>query len=282
MSASVFDERICGLGEGPLWHPERNRLFWFDITGMRLLSREGDRPLVWQFEEHVSAAGWIDMDNLLIASGTALFRFNLISGIREDIMPLEADDPVTRSNDGRADPYGGFWIGTMGKKLEKNKGAIYRFFKGELRKLYHGISVSNAICFSPDKKYAYFSDTPLHQIMRQELDQKGWPKGKPEIFIDLSKEKLNPDGAVVDSKGCLWNAQWGASRIARYSPQGEFLSEFGFPALQVSCPAFWGKNLSTLLATSATYALSSPGPHDGKTFQLDTGFKGQSEHRVIL
>ena len=109
----VFDIRRCELGEGPLWHPERKQLYWFDIPGKRLLTQNDDGPQEWHFPGCVSAAGWIDRDTLMIASETALFRFNLETGSKRDIVALESDNPVTRSNDGRADPFGGFWIGTM-------------------------------------------------------------------------------------------------------------------------------------------------------------------------
>ena len=95
----IFDDTVCELGEGPLWHPERNQLFWFDILG-KCLHTKGQH---WQFEEHVSAAGWVSRDELLIASETALFRFNLETEEKEHVIDLEADNPVTRSNDGRAD-----------------------------------------------------------------------------------------------------------------------------------------------------------------------------------
>ena len=83
--ARVFDPRACELGEGAFWHPERRQAFWFDILGKRLLSRHQGRELSWQFDEPVSAAGWIDRDSLLIASASALFRFHLGSGARESI-----------------------------------------------------------------------------------------------------------------------------------------------------------------------------------------------------
>ena len=178
MTPQVFDPRACRLGEGALWHPLREQLFWFDILGKRLLSRTGKTPLEWRFEEHVSAAGWVDSGRLLIASETALFLFDLNDGTRTDVVPLEADNPVTRSNDGRADPWGGFWIGTMGKNAEAGAGAIYRYYKGKLRRLFTNITISNAICFSPDTHYAYFTDTRTRCIMRQALGAEGWPNGE--------------------------------------------------------------------------------------------------------
>ena len=161
-----FDDHLCTLGEGPLWHPERGALFWFDILSHRLFIREGDTEQHWDFDTYVSAAGWIDDTTLLVASAEALLRFDIATGMSETVAPLEADNPVTRSNDGRADPWGGFWIGTMGIKAEPGAGAIYRYYRGELRALHSPISISNAICFSPDLAFAYFTDTPTNIVMR--------------------------------------------------------------------------------------------------------------------
>ncbi len=145
----VHDDRACELGEGALWHPGRQALFWFDILANRLLCRDADGPRAWQFDRHVSAAGWIDRDSLLIASETDLFRLDLQSGRQTRLVALEPDNPATRSNDGRADPQGGFWIGTMGKGGETGAGALYRWYRGELRCLRQGMTVPNAICFAP-------------------------------------------------------------------------------------------------------------------------------------
>lgn len=276
----IYDDRVCALGEGPLWHPERGQLFWFDILGKRLLSRRGTEKLEWRFEEHVSAAGWVSRDTLLIASETALFTFDVETGAREEVTPLEADNPVTRSNDGRADPRGGFWIGTMGKAHEPRAGAIYRYHRGELRKLFGGITVSNSICFSPDGRWAYFCDTWDRRIQRVSLDAQGWPDDEPKVFVDLKEEGLNPDGSVVDAEGRLWNAQWGASRVACYGADGAFRTAVKVPARQASCPAFGGPGLGTLFVTSAADGLT--GEAEGLTFCAEIGTHGQPEHRVRL
>ena len=282
MTMQRYDDRPCALGEGPLWHPQREQLFWFDIIGKQLLTVESGKQREWQFDEHASAAGWIDRETLLIASESGLYRFDIAAGTRDLIVQLEADNPVTRSNDGRTDPWGGFWIGTMGKKQEKRVGAIYRYYKGTLKCLYDRITVSNSICFSPDRHFAYFTDTHSRQIMRQKLSGDGWPDAEPEVFIDLRADELNPDGSVVDAEGCLWNAQWGASRIARYGKDGAFLEAVTVPARQPSCPAFGGQGLRTLFATSALQKLESPGSSDGCTFALPVSVQGQAEHQVRL
>ncbi len=118
------------------------------------------------------------MTTLLIASESSLFRFNLVTGEQWTLAALEAEKPDTRSNDGRADPQGGFWIGTMGKKAEPGMGAIWRFYRGELRKLFPGISIPNSICFTPDGRTAHFSDSAQRKVMRVALDAEGWPVGR--------------------------------------------------------------------------------------------------------
>ncbi|SIO31328.1 SMP-30/gluconolactonase/LRE family protein [Vannielia litorea] len=279
--STVFDTRACRLGEGPLWHPLRRQLFWFDILDARLLTQTDEGPHEWTFPELVSAAGWLSEDVLLIASETRLFTFDLDTGLREDVAALEADNPVTRSNDGRADPMGGFWIGTMGKTEEKGAGAIYRYYRGELRQLYDGITVSNSICFAPGGRAAYWSDTPTHQIMRTPLDAQGWPSGAPEVFVDLSAEGLYPDGSVVDSEGALWNAQWGAGRVVRYLPDGTADRVIEVDGEKSTCPAFGGEGLTTLYVTSACGGMKKDGKQ-GVTYAAPAGVAGLPEPQVIL
>jgi sugar lactone lactonase YvrE len=270
------------LGEGPLWHPEREALFWFDIVGKRLNCHEDGASRHWQFDEYVSAAGWVDRDTLLMASATGLWRFDILSGERRLVMPLEAENPVTRSNDGRADPWGGFWIGTMGVNAEPGAGAIYRYYRGELRQLVPDVTISNAICFAPDRSCAYYTDTRDGRIMRQPLHaETGWPEGEAEVFVDVRREGFGADGAVVDAEGCLWNAQWGASRVARYGVDGALMSVWPVPTPHASCPAFGGPELTRLFVTTA--AEGTEGDADaGKTYVMETGVIGQREHRVVI
>ena len=284
--ATVFDDRPCQLGEGPLWHPLRQQLIWFDITGKRMLSRTKAGPVDWALDEMTSAAGWISHDELLIASETGLSRFNLDTGARTLIAPLEADLTDTRSNDGRADPQGGFWIGTLGKAHGGGlsaKGAIYRFYRGELRKLFAPVAISNSISFAPDGRSACFSDTLTCRVMRVGLDSQGWPKGEPEVYLDLEAQGLNPDGAVIDTTGVMWLAEWGASRVSAYAPDGQFLRAISFDAPHTSCPAFGG---DTLYCTTALQGMDAAArtahPHAGKTFMARGIATGQTEHQVII
>lgn len=286
MEAQLYDARLCNLGEGPLWHPEREQLFWFDILGHKLLSRQGEETLEWNFDRPVSAAAWIDRDTLLIAGADALMRFDVTSGHRELICPLESDRPGNRSNDGRADPWGGFWIGTMGRNAELGAGAIWRYYRGELRRLFASITIPNSISFTPDGRFAYFSDTHKRLVWRQRLGKGGWPTGEPEIYLDLRAQKTNPDGAVCDADGFLWLACWGSSSIARYTPDGHCQTMLALPVEQPSCPAFGGTDFTTLYITSARDGLEPKEgalmTMDGATLSFNTRVSGLREPAVIL
>lgn len=272
----IFDATKCTLGEGPLWHPTRRQLFWFDILGKRLHTKDQS----WEFPDFVSAAGWVDHDTLIIASAKGLHWFDITKGEHALLCDLEADNESTRSNDGRADPQGGFWIGTMGLNAEPGAASIYRFYKGELRRLYSDLQITNAICFAPAGQTAYFADTNTQTIMSVALDKDGWPASEPTLHIDLRGTDYRPDGAVCDKDGNLFSAQWGVGRVAVYDPKGAFIEAFPISATQSSCPAFGGDNLQTLYCTSA--AIGQNGPDDGKTFSIETTYTGQAEHRVIL
>ncbi|MFP8968474.1 SMP-30/gluconolactonase/LRE family protein [Pokkaliibacter sp. CJK22405] len=288
--ARCHDDRLCHLGEGAFWHPTRHQFFWFDILNYQLLSQDdAGAPLAWQFELPVSAAGWLDNEHLLIASASSLQRLNLRTNVREQLEPLEHDQVHTRCNDGRADPWGGFWISTMGRQAQPQAGSLYRYYRGELRRMQGGITIPNAICFDQNRECGYFADTAQKRVYRWRLDSgHGWPVGDPELFMDLSSSGLNPDGAVTDSIGRLWCAHWGAAKVSCYSPSGQPVMSVDMPAPQVSCPAFGGMHFDELYVTSAREdmdeAALARAPQSGKTFiaEAPEGVTGLPEPRVIL
>ena len=174
----------------------------------------------------------------------------------------------------------------MGYNAEPGAGAIYRLYQGEVHKIFSEITIPNAICFAPDRSRAYFTDTPTRKVMTVALDHDGWPDGPPDIFLDLNEDRLNPDGAVVDTAGTLWLAQWGAARIAAYDSKGRFQMAIELSADQITCPAFGGEDLTSLYVTSATEGIDAKAfiekPDQGRTFEIAGVVKGLPEPRVIL
>ena len=284
--AEVFDSTRCTLGEGALWHPKRQELIWFDILGKKMFRKGSGETIVTALDEVSSAAFWVDAARIVVATQTALVLRNLDTGETEKLVDLEADNAVTRSNDGRADPWGGLWIGTMGFKAEKEAGAFYRYYKGELRQLFPDITIPNSTCFAPDRSRAYFSDTAQGKLFTVTLDKDGWPDAAPEVLVDFTASGLNPDGAVTDATGNLWIAFWGAAQVGVYSPTGTQIASHSMDAAQVTCPAFGGSDLTTLFCTSASEGLSEDErakfAGTGMVFVQPNAGQGREEYAVLL
>lgn len=288
--AELFVDSRSRLGEGPFWHPHRQRLFWFDILGQELLGADTDGTITdrFQFDRPVSAAGIIDPNTLAIAAAGAFLRLDLNSGAITHLAPLEEDKPGNRSNDGRVNPMGGFWIGTMsrgGGSKQPGAGAVYQYRNGQLEQLFGNINTPNSICFSPDGSTAYFTDTGTHRILKCRLDLDfGRPAREWTTFAEI--DRGGPDGSVVDSEGYLWNARWGGSCVVRHAPDGSVDRVIDLPVSQVTCPAFGGEDLRTLYITSARENLSpeqlEKEPHAGSVFVIRVDVPGQPEATLAL
>ncbi|WP_425374543.1 SMP-30/gluconolactonase/LRE family protein [Mesorhizobium waimense] len=288
-TVSVFCDQICQLGEGPSYDPGTDALFWFEIVN-GLLLEQGVTSGALKIHElglMASAIAIIDDKRQLIASETGLHIRDVATGKLTLHTPIEADNPLTRSNDSRVHPCGAFWVGTMGKGEEKGAGSIYWFFKGELRKLYSGITVSNSICFSEDGAVAYYTDTGTGLLMRVACDPAtGLPVGEPKVFVDHRLAKGYVDGSVVDRDGVLWNAVWGGKAVKAYGPDGTLLREVAMPVTQPSCPAFVGAKADRLAVTSAWKGKDDKqrklDPQAGMTFLIDIPVNGRFEPRVLI
>jgi sugar lactone lactonase YvrE len=262
VGTKILSDRHCHLGEGCTYDPVTDTAWWFDILERTLFRADlasgavAAHTLPWM----ASVVAFIDDHRQLLATENGLYVRDIVDGRLTLHVALEADNPATRSNDGRVHPCGALWIGTMGRKAEKGAGAIYHFGGGELRRLYAGISIPNAICFSPDGASAYFTDTREAILYRVAID--------PATAL--------PTG----------NARWGGSCIDAYTPEGERVRTIRVPAKQPSCPVFVGANFDRLLVTTAWEGMDerakAADPHHGQTFILDVGARGRPEPRVRL
>ena len=258
-TARLLIDSKCELGEGPIWHSERQQLFWFDINEQSLFAANADGEIEesWLFNESVAAAAIIDQDRLAIASENGLIEFDLRVGGMNRLLDIEREIPANRTNDSRVHPSGAFWIGTMVKEEGPKDGSVYHYRAGELKKIIENVAIPNATCFSPDGRIAYFTDTPTKKILKCATDpETGLPVGEWELFADVSDHRGWPDGAVVDSEGYLWNARWGGSCVVRFAPDGSIDRVIEVPVSQVTCPAFGGKDLKTLFITTAAKTLT--------------------------
>lgn len=289
MAAVILSDEACSLGEGPTYDPATDTLYWFDILASRMLERKlsGGATRTHQLGEMASAIATIDGERQLLLTETGLHIRDAATGKLTPHMSVEAANTGTRSNDARVHPCGALWFGTMGKNAEAGAGAIYWYFRGELRLLFPAISIPNSICFSADGKAAYYVDTAVNLLYRLDCDaDTGLPLGEPKLFVDRRGDKGGIDGSVVDRDGVLWNACWGGGRLDAYAPDGSLLRSVPVPAGQATCPAFVGAAADRLAVTSATEGLSAEAlradPHAGKTFLLDVVVNGRHEPNVLV
>ncbi|MEH2547714.1 sugar lactone lactonase YvrE [Bradyrhizobium sp. AZCC 2262] len=278
----------CHLGEGPTYDPATDTAWWFDIVERRLFEARLDtgRITIHSLDVMGSALARIDAHRQLLVADDGLYVRDAADGRMTLYHQLEADNAATRSNDARVHPSGTFWIGTMGRQAEQGLGAIYALHRGELSRLYDGVTIPNAICFSPDGTIGYFADTGKNTLFRVDLDAAtGLPRGAPVVLV-TRRGGGGIDGAVVDAEGLIWNARWGGGCIDVYSPQGEHLRTLRVPARQSSCPAFVGQDFSRLLVTSAWQDMGDDAkradPDHGRTFVLDVAARGRPEPDVRL
>lgn len=288
-SGRKLDAPACMLGEGPTYDPHTGTAWWFDIVGRKLIAYKlaSDDVTVHDLPVMGSVLARIDDARQIIATETGLHLRHVATGELELVTPIEADNEVTRSNDGRVHQSGALWIGTMGKNAEKHAGAIYHVARGVVTSLFPDISIPNAICFSPDGALAYFTDTMGGRLMRVAIDPAtGLPTGSPEVFHDYRGEDGGIDGAVCDADGTIWNARWGGGCVDAYAPDGTRIRSLQVPAGQTTCPAFVGKNADRMIVTSAREGLSTEqlaaDPGAGSTFLLDQPVKGRFEPDYIL
>lgn len=284
----VLSDHVCELGEGPTYDSATGTLWWFNIVARQLLEMKWpDGPtIVHDLPRMASALAGIDSGRQLIVMDDGLYVRDMATGSLSLHRQLEADIPANRSNDARTHPSGAFWIGTMGKAAEKGAGSIYWYRKGEIRRLYANITIPNSICFSPDGRVAYFTDTAVNAMMRVDCDpETGLPIGEPSVLVPPSGTGWI-DGSVCDADGLIWNARWGGAVVNVHRPDGSLVASHQVGAGQSSCPAFCGPDAGSVAVTTAWQGMDdaarSADPGAGKLYLLPVRAKGRFDHPVAL
>lgn len=186
----------------------------------------------------------------------------------------------SRFNDGRIDPKGRLWAGTVDPYRQERAG-LYRYDRRGLVRFADGLMTSNGLAFSPDGRLMYHSDTPRFRIYVYDYDQETGTPSNRRIFAQLTPTDMDqgrPDGAAVDAEGCYWSAFYQGARVVRFAPNGDILASYRVPAQSPTMPCFGGPDMRTLFVTSARDG-SSPEqlaqyPHSGGVFAMRVDVPG--------
>ncbi len=250
------------LGESPLWHPTEQVLYWCDIPGHALnrFDPKTGAHKAWPFDTDVACCAPLLEGGLLLALRSGLVRFDTVTG---EAAPLDVSlpyDPKTeRFNDGKADPAGRFWVGTIHEPREP-KAALYRYTAGKIDKMADGITVSNGLAWSPDARTMYWADTKAHRVVAFDYDNAAGAVSNKRVVTefpvrtpdqDLATYGGRPDGAAMDAEGGYWVAMFEGARLLRFAPDGTLAREIALPVRCPTMPAFGGADLKTLYITTA-------------------------------
>ena len=269
------------LGEGALWNNRSGELYWVDIEAKRLLIYDPgtDTNRIFQFEMEIGTVVPAAGGRVLVALEDGIYRFDPATGNRQ-LLAANPQVAETRFNDGKCDPAGRFWVGTIDRQHTRPLATLFRMGSDyTLQTMKRSVVISNGITWSRDKTRMYYIDTRTQKVVQYNYDNQTGNISQPEDIIIVPPEMGRPDGCTLDAEGMLWIAMWAGGTVTRWRPgTGELLQKMEVPALNVSSVAFGGPDLSTLYITTArtgmTAADNSRYPLAGGLFACKPGVQG--------
>jgi sugar lactone lactonase YvrE len=271
----------CELAEGPVWDSDPGVLRWVDILAGQVHS----------FDPSAGTHDWFGVGDCvgcvgLTSSGTSLIlalsggfaRYSLdpATEVTARLTPLapsfSVDRTIVRFNDGKPDPWGSFWAGTVPLVEGQPGGALYKLTPGgAVSTLIPEVGLSNGLDWTDDCRTFYYADSTAGLVDAFACDPDTGdlqPLETRRRFLTIPEAEGVPDGLTLDGDGCLWLAVWGSGEVRRYTPDGRLDTVVRLPVTQVTCPAFAADG--TLYITTArenfTPAQREAEPHAGDIF----------------
>ena len=298
--ATMVSQVVCSApvgdhcGEGIVWDDTKSALYWTDVTRFLIHRFDLVNQVMreWHFDEPVVALSLTTRaETLLVALGSRLLLWNPTTDTRVD-QGFKIDEwPDVRLNEGRTDPAGNFWVGSMRNNV--NRDGSLRDANGSVGKLYRvattgassvwreGIGISNTMCWSPDRRQFYFGDSLANTIYSYDWDPESSAISNERPFFKNFARGC-PDGSVVDSQGYLWNCRFGGGCVVRVAPNGQIDRVIEMPIRNPTTCTFGGEGLRTLFITSAAILSGSGDTLAGGLFELTVDEGGLPESRFSL
>lgn len=276
------------LGECCRWDEVRRELSWVNVDAGEFYRATADGPtieIVQRYELGAFATTVAPMqerrDGWIVARGQSIVALSEAGAITPLAEPEARNVGIVRMNDGSADPWGRFWIGSMAFDYEPGRASLYRYHQSTgSQTILSDVTISNGIGWSPDERTMYYVDSAPGTITTYDVDGRGEISSpRPFAQFDVATEGA-PDGLCVDSEGAIWVAVWGGYEVRRYAPTGELIGRVQIGTAQPSCCAIGGANGTTLYVTTAREHMTPEQlegePNAGRLFCVDVGVAGLS------
>jgi sugar lactone lactonase YvrE len=280
----VLDARAT-LGEGALWDDVSQRLLWVDILEKRvgLLDPSTLDNRMLQLETFVGTVVPAGPGSLMVAVREGFGRLDRESGVLSQVRRPEGHDPAKmRFNDGKCDPAGRFWAGTMALDESGREGALFCLgTDGRIRRMVDQVAISNGIAWSLDQRVMYYIDTLTAAVAAFDYDADTGDIRNRRVAFEVPGKMGWPDGMTIDSEGMLWVALWDGWAVSKWDPRtGRLLEVISLPVARVTSCAFGGPSMDTLFITSARVGISPElmerQPLAGGLFAVHTGSTGRT------
>ena len=270
----------CEIGEGPLWHPDEQCLYWTDIPAAKLLRFDPESGQTTTYDTGLPVGGFTLHEDgrllLFMAEGTIKLWHN---GSMETVIADLPEEHGNRFNDVIADPEGRVFCGVMSTR--QRKGRLYRLDPdGSITVMIEGTGTANGMGFTPDLDQMYFCDSRERTISLFDYDRGTGNLTNRQIIVTTEGDEGKPDGMTIDAAGFIWSARWDGSRLVKMSPVGEPLEHYMVPTKKVSCITFGGNDMTDMYVTTAGgQDPTENGELAGSLFRMNLGIKGKPEFR---
>lgn len=270
------------LGEGPVWHPFTNQLYWVDILKGCIYVYDPVKKEVQSFQsgKYTSALVPTSDGKLIAAMQNEIVKVDVATGQVKKLIDIERTLDHNRCNDGKCDVQGRLWIGTMHIEALPEYGTLYRINNDlSLEKMLPRLTISNGIGWSPDDNEMYFIDSIDRCIRSYDFDPASGTMRNEKICVSTKEIEALPDGMCVDAEGTLWIAFYGGGQVRGYHPEtGRHIADIEVPAPYVTSCSFGGTDYQTLYITTARAGLSKKEieqyPLSGSLFSCQMPVKG--------
>lgn len=279
------------LGEGAYWDSPTQKLYWVDILGMQLHIYDPATKSNASFPTPSRVGTVVPQTDstAVVALDDGIYIINTNSGIISLLSDIEKEATWNRFNDGKCDPSGNLWVGSMHLEEQDALGSVYKVDPmGKTTKMIDSVTISNGLVWTKDRGTFYYIDTPTATIRAYDFDAESATISNPRDAVYVDPAIGYPDGMAIDEEDKLWVGLWNGNAVARFDPMtGSLMEKIEVPgAHNVTACAFGGPNLDILYITTARKDMSQAElvdkPLSGSLFVANPGVKGVPSSRFGL